>query len=158
VKPTHRLVKGLLIAALLTTCVVSGLSFASRLFARVVEGAPVVLYVFVPVWLAATAILTVSLVWIIFGAQVASTRGGDLTVRHRIGPIVIGRPKVFTASDIQRIRVEERRYKIRGKAILRYAIIFDYLGRPSSLFEDLSKEQAESLLNGPLQRFAQSQA
>jgi hypothetical protein len=52
------------------------------------------------------------------------------------------------------MKIEEREYKLRGKTTVKYAITFDYLGKNRLLLDHLSAHRAESLLSGPLHRFA----
>jgi hypothetical protein len=117
--------------------------------------AQVPLYVFLVLWLSASAFLAFSTLWILFGAQVVSIRGGDLTIRHSIGRVTIGRRRAFAVAHIQDMRIEERRYKVRGNPAVKYAVIINYLGQRRELLTQLSAQRAESLLAGPLHRFAQ---
>jgi hypothetical protein len=52
------------------------------------------------------------------------------------------------------MRIEERKYQLRGKTTVNRTVTFDYLGKKHLLLSHLSAQRAESLLSGPLHKFA----
>jgi hypothetical protein len=97
-----------------------------------------------------------ALVWVLFGAEVLTIGSGELTVKLQIGPIAIGRAKVFSVANIRDMRIEERKLKIRGRSRIKHVITIDYLGQRRDFLVYLSKERGESLLDGPLRRFVRA--
>jgi hypothetical protein len=153
VKPCHRLVGGSLNAFALTVWLGGGFSFAHEWPATNSTASTVFLYALLILWLAASALLILSLGWILFGAKVVSTRDGSLMIEYRVRSTTIGRPEAFAISYIQGMRSEERRHRYRGKTTIKHAITFYYLGHNRELIAQLSRQRAEALLNGPLRKF-----
>ena len=160
IKTSHRLVRGLLLATVLVLWVMGTLSFPYDFIAKGPRGFPGIAFVFLALvllaWLAAGGLFIQELIWIIFGAVVVSIRDIDLTTEYKVGPITIGKPKVFAVANIQCMRIEERSYKFKGKKTVKSAIIFDYLGTKRQLAARLSKQEAESLLKSALHKFVQN--
>jgi hypothetical protein len=154
VRPDHRLPKALLTLVILLAWVGGGLALIDDLFAKGVHGTSILVCSLILVWLGAGAVLALSLLWTLFGMQQVLIRSGDLTLTHRIGPASVGKPKTFSLAHIRGMRIEERKYKLRGKTTVKYTITFDYLGEKRVLFSHLSVQRADSLMSGPLYRFA----
>lgn len=152
IRPDHRLARGLLTGGLLTGLLVGELSLVGQLLADVQRNS-VLLDLFLVLWSSVSAWVALLMLWISFGRQVVSIRGSDLTIKYKIGPTTISRPKTFAIAHIQGIRIEERTYKFRGKPTVKRAITFDYLGQKQDLLTHLSAQRADSLLAGPLHRF-----
>jgi hypothetical protein len=154
VRPDHRLPKALLTLVILLAWVDGGLEFIEDLFAKGVHGTSILMCSLILMLLGVGAVLALLLLWTLFGMQQVLIRGADLTLTHRIGPALVGKPKTFSLAHIRAMRIEERKYKLRGKAIINYTFTFDYLGEKRLLFNHLSVQRAGSLMSGPLARFA----
>ena len=155
VRPEHRLAKGFLNVVLLVAWLVGGISVASGVFVGRLAASRAESYVFLFLWLCASGLLVLPLIWTILGAQVVTLHGMELAIEHRIGPMRIGRRKAFRIADIHAMRVEDRRYRVKGKEVMTQVIAFDYLGEKQDLVSGLSNQRAESLLHGPLRKLIQ---
>jgi hypothetical protein len=154
VQPDHRLPKALLTLAMLLAWVGGGFAFFDDFFVRGVHGISILGCSLILIWLGPAAALVVSMLWTIFGIQRVLIRSEELTVTRRIGPTSVGKTETFALAQIRGMRIEQRKYKSRGKATIKCAITFDYLGEKRFLFKHLSVQRADSLINGPLCRFA----
>jgi hypothetical protein len=157
VRPDRRFARGLMISLLLAACAGSGISIAGRLPSKGLSGLSIPFYLFLIFWLMANSLLILSLLWIIFGAQVAWIRGHDLMVEYRIGTVRLGRSKVFSLDDIRELRIDKRSFRVRGNLAVKHSITFEYLGTRQVLFEHLSGPRAAALLDGSLQILGKSQ-
>jgi len=156
VKQNHRLVKGFLSIVIVASWVAGGLLFISEFLHKELKDVPVTLYVFLILWLAASVILILSLAWIVFGAVVVSIQDNALTIQRKMGSIMIGRRGIYAIGQIKNMRIEDDIYKYKSKIGVKHAITFNYLGHKLRMFSHLSKQEAESLLNGRLQKFVQN--
>jgi hypothetical protein len=157
IKPENRFIRGLWTSLFLGFIVYGGTSLSSQIFGKNLKGAP--FFFGLSAFLALLAIAAyggIWLAWLACGAETVSTRGGKLTIRYKLGPIQIFRPRFFDLVYVRDMRIEERRRKAKGKTIVNHAITFDYLGKREDLSAYLSERKAESLLAGPLRRFAQN--
>lgn len=156
VKPGDRWERGLLTVLLITIWMIGGISFASEVLSKNLDSLLVPFFLFVVLWSTANILLIFLLAWIIFGLKVAVMSDAELTIVHKIGPVKISKSKIFAVDHVEDMRIEERTYKSRGNVALKHVISFDYYGRRQSLFSHLSKEQAELLLSGPLNKFVRN--
>lgn len=154
VRPDHSLPKTLLASAILVVWGVSGFAFVKALFAEGAHGSLLLLCFLALTWLGMGVAIVLSLLWTLFGTQKVLIQKEDLTVTRGLGPVYFGRPETFALAHIQGMKIEERKYKSRGNATVKCAITFEYLGEKQFLFTYLAAEQAESLMRGPLYRFA----
>jgi hypothetical protein len=132
------------------------LSFICAFVAKNVQRPPVSLCAFLVLWLGASALLALSVLWMLLGVRIVVIQNSQLMISHKIGPATIGRPKAFAIAHIKSMHIEERSQSFRGKTTVKRAITFDYLGQREELLSDLSAGLAESLLSGPLRRFVRN--
>jgi hypothetical protein len=86
----------------------------------------------------------------LFGAQVLSLKGNELILTKKIGPLTVKKPAAFKTENIANVRLEAKDFPFKGKPNTEYFVVFDYSGQRQVLLEFLKKEQADSLLAGPL--------
>jgi hypothetical protein len=154
VRPDHRVPKGLLRVVALVIWVVGGFGFIEDFFAKGAQSISILLWLFILMWLGVGFIIALDLMWILFGVQQVLIRSETLTVIRKIGPASTGKHKTFALAHIRGMRIEERKYKLRGKTKVNRTVTFDYLGKKHLLLSHLSAQRAESLLSGPLHKFA----
>jgi len=86
----------------------------------------------------------------LFGTQTLSLQGHELTLTKKIGPWKIKQPAAFKTENIANVRVESKDFWFKGKPNTEYFVVFDYSGQRQVLLEYLKKEQADTLMAGPL--------
>ena len=94
--------------------------------------------------------------WFLLGATVASFANNSLTIYYKISSLTIRQSEPFVTDMSRHMRIEQRFHKTKGNASVTYAIVFDYRNTKYDLFSYLPQQQAETLLQGSLKRFAQA--
>jgi hypothetical protein len=154
IRPDHQLAKALLRLVALVIWVTGGFGFIKDFRAESLHSIPISVWLFMLIWSGGGIVLALDSLWILFGVQQVLIQSQNLTVTRRIGPVSISKPKTFAIAHVRRMRVEENRFRLRGKTIVNHTVTFDYLGKKRLLLSNLSAQRAESLLSGPLHRFA----
>lgn len=80
------------------------------------------------------------------GIMVARKAGGELIISVSLGPIPLWRVRSVLLADLAKVAVSERIRRFRGKKIHRYTILYEYAGAQTELLGDLSRENAELLV------------
>ena len=119
VRPDHRLPKTLLASAILIVWGISGFAFVKSLIGEGAHGTLLLLCFLALTWLGVGVAIVLSLLWTLFGMQQVLIQNEDLTVTRRLGPVNWGTPETFALAQIQNMKIEERKYKSRGRATVK---------------------------------------
>lgn len=110
----------------------------------------IIFSVFSLFWMMFGVLAILWFLWQGFGSQILARQENNLIVTSKIGPVKNHSDKTFNLENISNVRAEERAVNIKGISGKESMIVFDYAGQKHYLLHFLSKEQAETLLAGPL--------
>lgn len=102
---------------------------------------PVILF-----WGIVCLVVLACLVRNLAGIMVARKVGGELIISVSLGPIPLWRVRSVLLADLAKVAVSERVHRVRGGKIYRYTILYEYGGAQTELLGDLSRENAELLV------------
>ena len=102
---------------------------------------PVILF-----WGIVCLVVLACLVRVLAGIMVARKAGGELIISVSLGPIALWRVRSVLLADLTKVAVSERIHRFRGRKIYRYTILYEYAGAQTELLGDLSRENAELLV------------
>jgi hypothetical protein len=99
-------------------------------------------------------LMAFALLWRVFGTEELVSGGGTLTIVQRL--LLIRRTRTFRLSEVGRFWIESRYYAARGRSFVRRGLAFEWQGKTVTTRSQLSAEEGEALMNGPLRRLAGS--
>lgn len=102
---------------------------------------PVILF-----WGIVCLMVLACLVRALAGIMAACKVGGELIISVSFGPIPLWRVRSVLLADLAKVAVSERVRRVRRGKIHCYTILYEYAGAQTELLGDLSRENAELLV------------